>query len=255
MPDRLAVAFGGLRCLRVARFSLLPDGGGGGGQFVRPRLGLCDGLIVLGGGDDAVFKRFLGLCGRTLQIGGGSGVFDACGQLVVGGFGFPRAVFRRVVQTLHLFARQGGRVAALLQLPLEGGKFLTAFEFGHHLLETRAYQGGMFDAGLFRLVGGRLKVFERLPCLLADAVRYLPHVHADFGERGLHRLRGFLRLAADVADFGRRFVRHDAGIAQRLFDFGQILRTAACFLEGFNPCLFGFLRLALTGGRAIPNPT
>ena len=80
---------------------------------------------------------------------------------------------------------------------------------------------------------------------------YLPHVHADFGERGLHRLRGFLRLAADVADFGRRFVRHDAGIAQRLFDFGQILRTAACFLEGFNPRLFGFLRLALGGGRCL----
>ena len=109
----------------------------------------------------------------------------------------------------------------------------------------------MFDAGLFRLVRGRLKVFERLPCLLADAVRYLPHVHADFGERGLHRLLGFLRLAADVADFGRRFVRHDAGIAQRLFDFGQLLRTAACFLVGFNPRLFGFLRLALGGGRCL----
>ena len=105
LPDRLAVALGGLRCLRVARFGLPSDGGGGGGQFVRPRLGLCDGLVVLGGGDDAVFKRFLGLCGRTLQIGGGSGVFDACGQPVVGGFGFPRAVFRRIVQTLHLFAR------------------------------------------------------------------------------------------------------------------------------------------------------
>ena len=91
--------------MRVARFSLLPDGGGGGGQFVRPRLGLCDGLVVLGGGDDAVFKRFLGLCGRTLQIGGGSGVFDACGQLVVGGFGLASLTVKKNVPPAMKFLR------------------------------------------------------------------------------------------------------------------------------------------------------
>lgn len=69
----------------------------------------------------------------------------------------------------------------------------------------------MFDAGLFRLGGGRLKVFERLPCLLADAVRYLPHVHADFGERGLHRLRGF---------GGGLLCRADGGLCRLLCLYG-----------------------------------